>query len=244
VALSVKLSRFQFRFRTLLAMIVCFAIGSWAWVTYLSPSHRWHRMIRSDNESATRWEAAHRAINGQIPGLDRAEVISALCSALSDSSHRVRETAAFTLGKLRGPEARPVAPYLVKALKDADLAVRLRAAESLGSIYTPDDDMRTIAVPALVEALKDRSADVRIAAGFSLTLMDRGEPAIPVMTAAVREGRDQAGYAALSLGLCGSRDEEAIEALETALGSSDPKIKQASANALERLSIPKSHPRP
>ena len=239
-----KLSRFQFRFRTLLTMIACFAVGSWAWVTYLSPVHRWHRMIRSDNESAARWEAASRAINGQISGLDRAEVISALCSALSDSSYRVRETAAFTLGRLRGPEARPAAPYLVKALKDADITVRLRSAESLGSIYSPDDDMRKIAVPSLVEALKDRSADVRIAAGFSLTLMDRGESAIPVMTAAVREGRDPAGYAALSLGLCGSGDEEAVEALEMALGSSDPKIKQASADALGRLSTPKPQPKP
>ena len=51
--------------------------------------------------------------------------------------------------------------------------------------------MRKIAEPSLVEALKDSSADVRIAAGFSLTLMGRGEIAIPVMTAAVREGRDR-----------------------------------------------------
>ena len=129
-----KLSRFQFRFRTLLSMIACFAVGLWAWVTYLSPVHRWHRMIHSDNESAARWEAASRAINGKISGLDRGEAISALCSALSDSSYRVRETAAYTLGRLRGLEARTAAPYLVKALKDADVTVRLKSAESLGSL--------------------------------------------------------------------------------------------------------------
>jgi HEAT repeat protein len=180
--------------------------------------------------------AASRAIDGRISGLDRAEAISAFCSALSDSSYRVRETAAYALGRLRGLEARTAAPYLVKALKDADISVRLRCAESLGSMCSSDEGMRKLAVPSLVEALNDRNVNVRIAAGFSLTLMDRGELAIPIMTAAVREGRDEAGYAALSLGLSGSRDEEAVEALRMALGSSEPVIQQASANALERFS--------
>ena len=107
---SMNLSRFQFKFRTLMSMIACFALGSWVWVAYLSPVHRWHRIIRSDNESADRWEAATRAINGQVSGLDRAEAILALYSALSDSSYRVRETAAFTLGKFQGPEARQPFP--------------------------------------------------------------------------------------------------------------------------------------
>jgi len=145
---------------------------------------------------------------------------------------------------LRGLEARTAAPYLVKALKDADVTVRLKSAESLGSLCGQDVDMRKIAEPSLVEALKDSSADVRIAAGFSLTLMGRGEMAIPVMTAAVREGRDQAGYAALSLGLCGSRDDEAVEALRMALGSSDPWIRQVSADTLERLATLKPQVKP
>ena len=227
-----------------MSMIACFALGSWVWVAYISPVHRWHRVIRSDNESADRWEAAYRAISGQVSGLDRAEAILALCSALSDSSYRVRETAAYTLGRLHGLEARTAVPYLVKALKDEDITVRLKSAESLGSICSRDDEMRQIAVPALVDALKDKSKDVRIAAGFSLTLMDRGESAIPVMTAAVHEGQDHAGYAALSLGLCGSRDEEAVEALRMALGSKDPVIQQASANALQRLSTPSPQSKP
>jgi HEAT repeat protein len=238
-----KLSRCQFKFRTLLLLIACLAVGSWIWVTYLSPVHRWHRTIRSDNESAARWEAACRAINGQVTGLDRAEAILALCAALSDSSYRVRETAAYALGRLRGLEARTAAPYLVEALKDADVSVRLRSAESLGSMCSPDEEMRKLAVPSLVEALKDRNVNVRIAAGFSLTLMDRGEFAIPTMTAAVREGQDHAGYAALSLGLSGSHDEEAVEALRMALGSSEPVVQQATANALERLYTPDPQPK-
>jgi HEAT repeat protein len=145
---------------------------------------------------------------------------------------------------LHGPEARTAVPYLVKALKDEDITVRLRSAESLGSLCSGDDEMRKLAVPALEEALKDRNEDVRIAAGFSLTLMDRGESAIPLMTATVHEGRDHAGYAALSLGLCGARDEEAVEALRMALGSSDPMVRQASANALERLSTPSPQSKP
>src|SRR4051794_31980764 len=153
---SMKWSRFQLKFRTLMAMIACIALGCWVWVAYLSPVHRWHRMIRYDNESADRWEAATRAINGQVSGLDRAEAILALSSALSDASYRVRETAAYTLGKLQGPEARTAVPSLVKALKDEDITVRLRSAESLGSICSGDEEMRKLAVPALEEALKDR----------------------------------------------------------------------------------------
>ena len=240
-----KLSRFQFRIRTFLAMIACFAVGSWVWVAYFSPVHRWHRMIRSDNESASRWEAASRAIKGRIPGLDRDEAISALCSALSDPSYRVRETAAYTLGQLRGREASSAVPYLVLALKDRDDTVRLMSAKSLGFISSPDSDMRKIAAPALIEALQDKKDVVQIAAGFSLTLMDQGESAIPVMTTAVREGRDEEGYAALSLGLCGSCDKEAVDALTiAALGSSDPKIKQASADALARLYASGRQPEP
>ncbi len=228
--------RFQFRFRTLLALVACFALGSWVWVTYLSPIHQWHRMIRSDNESAERWDAASRAINGKVSGLDQAEAISALCSALSDSSYRVRETAASVLGRFRGPETKSAAPYLVKALGDADPMVRLRAAESLGAIHSPENEIRTIAVPALTKALKDGNVDVRIAAGFALTLMDEGVAAVPEMTAAVRAGQDRVGFAALSLGLTGSRDAVAVRALKNAVGSSVPKIRQASAAALRRLS--------
>jgi len=200
-------------------------------------------MIRSDNESAARWEAASRAIKGQIPGLDRDEATSALCLALSDSSYRVRETAASTLGRLRGLEAKRAVPYLVAVLKDVEPMVRLRSAESLGAVYTPDPEIQKLAVPALVEALNDKNVEVRIAAGFSLTLMDRGESAIPVMTAAVREGKDWTGEAALSLALCGSSDESAVKALKLALGSFDPRIYQASAKALKRLSARTPQPK-
>jgi HEAT repeats/HEAT repeat len=239
-----KLPRLQFRSRALLKIIAGFAVAFWVWITYFTPAGRWHRMIRSDNESAARREAASQAIKGQIDGLEPAEAISALCMALSDPSYRVRETAASSLGGFRGPDARLAVPSLVIALKDADTTVRLRSAESLGSICCPDDDMRKIALPALIERLKDQNPEVRIAAAFSLTLMDRGEPAIPIMTAAVREGRDQDGYAALSLGLCGSSDDNAILALKrAALGSSHPKVKQAAADALARLSAAKSEPK-
>jgi HEAT repeat protein len=231
-----KLSRYQFRFRTLLVVTACLAIGLWVWVACFSPVHRWHRTIRFDNESGARWEAAYRAINGQIPSLDRDEAVSAFCAALDDPSFRVRETAACALGRMGASGASVAVPQLVKALKDPSTFVRLRSAESLGSLCSPDGDMPKIAVPALRNALQDRSEDVRIAAGFALTMMGRGELATPVMATAVREGRDRAGYAILSLGLCGSQDEAAVQALRLALGSSDPRVRQASADALEHLS--------
>jgi HEAT repeat protein len=235
--------RIRLSLRMLLSLVACFALGLWTWVTYLSPVHRWHRTIRSDNESAARWEAASRALAGRVSGIDREGAISALCLALYDPSPRVRETAASTLMSA-GPEARPAVPHLVMALKDVNSMVRGAAAASLGFIVGRDDSARKIAGPELVLALKDRSPDVRIAAGFALALMDRGESAIPVMTAAIHEGRDQAGKAVLALGLCGSRDEVAVKALKMALGSHYALVRRASADALERLAAPGPQPEP
>lgn len=228
--------RIRLRLRTLLALVACLAFGLWAWVTYLSPFHRWHRTIRSDNESIARWEAARRGIAGKVSGVDRDEAIAALCTALYDESPRVRETAATTL-KDAGPSARSAVPYLVRAMKDNNSTVRWKAAESLGLIVAAsDDEARAIAAPALLGALEDRSPTVRIAAAFSLALMDRGEPAVPIMEAAIREGRDIAGMAQLGLGLCGSREDVAVEALaRAASGSYYARIRQASIAALNRL---------
>ena len=70
--------RVQLRVRTLLALVTLVALASWVWVAYLSPTHCWQRAIRSDNESAERWEAANRGLRGQVPGVGRAEAIAAL----------------------------------------------------------------------------------------------------------------------------------------------------------------------
>ena len=114
--------RIRLRLRTLLALVACLALGLWAWVSYLSSFHRWHRTIRSDDESIARWEAARRGVAGQVAGVDRDEAISALCTALYDASPRVRETAASTL-KDAGPSARSAVPHLVRAMKDSDFTV-------------------------------------------------------------------------------------------------------------------------
>ena len=187
----------QLRLRTLLGLIVCFALGSWAWVTYLGPLPRWYRKILSDNESPARWEAAAQGISGRVIGVDRDEAASALCMALYDPSPRVRETAAYSL-RDAGPEARALVPHLVRALTDTSFPVRWQAAQSLGFVVGRDDEAKKIAVPGLVLALKDKEVDVRIAAGLSLALMGQGESAVPVMTSAIREGRDKSGEAQLA----------------------------------------------
>src|SRR5262249_47249448 len=148
-------------------------------------------------------------------GVDREEAVSALSMALFDPSPRVRETAASIL-KEAGPAARPAVPFLIRALKDPSRVVRWRAVESLGVVVGRDAAGREARVPALVGALKDRSPDVRIEAAFTLAVMGRGEPAIPVLSAAAHEGHDAAGLAALGLGLCGSSDPVAVEALTRA----------------------------
>jgi hypothetical protein len=240
-----KLPRPRFTLRRIMIVVAVMAVPLAICVQWFDPVRRWHRAVTDDQDGAARWEAASRAIKGQVSGLERSEAIEALCRAMSDPSRRVRETATATLGGLRGREATPAVSHLVLALKDADTTIRLRAAESLGSIYSPEDDPLRVAVPALLGALKDPSEDVRIAAGFSLTLMGRGESAIPIMADVVRQGRDRDGYAALSLGLCGSREEAAVEALERAApGSSSSLVRRAASEALNRLHahVPQSEP--
>jgi HEAT repeat protein len=228
--------RFRLRTRALLAVVACIALGCWGWVAYLSPGHRWHRMILSDDDSPHRWDAAAKAIKGEFPGVDRAEAIAALASALGDPSPRVRETAVYTLGTLRGPEARSIARSLAMTLGDASTVVRLRAVESLGSMAESDQEIRPVVIPALIGVLRDRTPDVRIEAGYWLTLMDRGESAIHVLEDAMFDGKDHQGRAALALGLLGSGEAPAVEALKLAAdGSSDPRIREAATLALERL---------
>src|SRR4051794_28890028 len=106
---------FRLRLRTLLGLVACFALASWAWVMYLGPLARWHSKILSDNESPARWEAAVRGVSGQVSGVGQDEAISALGMALYDPSPRVRETAAYTLRHAR-PEAPAVVRHLVRAL--------------------------------------------------------------------------------------------------------------------------------
>jgi HEAT repeat protein len=237
--------RLRLRFRTLLALVACFAVGCWVWVNYFSPTHRWYRTIRSDQESGLRWEAASRAIKGEVPGVSRAEAISALRSALTDPSPRIRQTSAHTLGQLRGPEALMVVPSLALVCKDADDMARYLAVQSLCAIATRETEARPIAVPVLLEALKDRRSNIRLESAVHLVLMGRPEPAIPVLEAILRDGQDIYGMAALAMGLCGSRDERSVEVLKSAAkGSSDPKIRRAAAEALDRLADSPRRPVP
>jgi hypothetical protein len=78
----------------------------------------------------------------------------------TDTSPRVRATAAWALGEIERPES---ARVLVEALQDADALVRRSAAHALGEIENP------VAIPALTDLLKsDRDADVRRAAAHAL----------------------------------------------------------------------------
>jgi HEAT repeat protein len=127
---------------------------------------------------------------------------------------------------------------LVRALTDKSFPVRWQAAQSLGFVVGRDDKAQKIAVPGLVVALKDKVVDIRIAAGLSLALIGQGELAVPVMTTAIREGRDKSGEAQLALGLSGSCDKAALEALVSASsGSSYPKIRQESKASLDRFAV-------
>ena len=226
----------RFRLQTLIVLVACSALGTWAWVEWISPTHRWRRMIRSDNESAHRWDAAEKAMKGLVPGVDRGTIVAEMLDSLSNPSPRVRQTAVATLGRLRGPEARPVVAPLVALLKDPDTEVRGSALGSLAQIAETDPETLPTIEPILVSSLADRSPDFRIAVGYRLTLMGRGEPAIPALEAALRDGHDQWSQAAYALGLPGSTDPRAVEVLEMAARhSSDPRTLRALAKAHKRI---------
>ena len=226
----------RFGIRALLVLVACCAIGSWAWVDLMSPSHRWQRAIRSDNESSHRWEAARAAISGKVDRLGRTEAIEAFVQALSDPSPRVRETAVWALRGLPGPEARLAIPGLIGALKDPSSSIRFQAVRSLGSIVQSEPAGRPPVIPALVGLLTDRNPEVRVRAGFWLSQMGRGEVAAPVLARAIREGHDADGFAALGLGLSGSTDPAAAAALKLAAeGSYDPGIRKMAVEALARI---------
>ena len=97
-----------------------------------------------------------------------------LAGALEDKNARVREKAAWALGRIK-----VFSPALIAALEDEATPVRAAAAEALRLINDP------LAVEPLIAALKDKKAPVRAAAAEALGLLkDRRaiEPLKPLLT--------------------------------------------------------------
>jgi HEAT repeats len=89
--------------------------------------------------------------------------VDALRALLRDTSGRVRQEAATTLGGI-GPGAAAAVPDLIRALGDADKVVAIFAAWSLGELLVTEPAVQE----ALVAALRDDEALVRFEAARAI----------------------------------------------------------------------------
>lgn len=190
---------------------------------------RWSAKLKS-SDTEERRDAAMRL--SQLGG-DNAT--SALLSALSDHSPKVRAAAAAGLGE-RADQS--VVPALAARLaSDKDAFVRKTVAYGLAS-FTGSE--RTL---ALIGALKDKDLEVRGAAAVSLA--DHPDPAaIPALSAALSDkGPFVRAEAARALGVNGRRAIQAVSALVKLLASDkDWEVRRQAATALgsigERSALP------
>jgi HEAT repeat protein len=163
------------------------------------------------------------------PATANADAVNQLTELLTtNSSFKVRATAAVALGRLRQGEA---IPPLVGALEtDRHYAVRAAAASALGHVR------RIEAVKPLLTALRDDDPDVRDAAGASLERYHRPEflpgfrGAIADNTPEVREAAVRAYANALRVGT-----GLAAQVVFDALGDDDEQIRALAARAIATL---------
>jgi HEAT repeat protein len=211
---------------------------------------RWASMLKSSDEEERRDAAL------QLSRLKGGSAGSALASALTDPSPRVRAAAAAGLAE-RGEESavpllasrlaqdkdkfvRKTAAYalggfhgrertsaLVAAIKDKDMEVRGAVAVSLGD--HPDAE----AVPALSAALSDKSAFIRAQAAHALGVNGQGaSQTVPNLIGLLAKDEDAEvrRCAAAALGQIG--DRSALPALERARHDRDPYLDQVAIDAI------------
>jgi HEAT repeat protein len=168
---------------------------------------------------------------GKQPGKASDAMIAALATASQDADLEVRELATASLGQL-GPAAKLSEPALEKALADRELSVRLSAAFALQKI---DPENRSY-VPVILEALN---------AGHGTVFLDVGQLggeakwAVPTLFKLL--SHQQTGIRALAartLGQIGAAAGDAEAPLKQSLRDSDPAVRKAAKNALERIQSP------
>lgn len=156
-------------------------------------------------------------------------LLPALTSALNDSSELVRRRAARALGDL-GLAAIPAMPHLTAGLQDESTNVRLECAAALGRIGADAEP----ALPNLFMLLLDPNLRIRTVVAAAIRKM--GQPAVSYSLAMLMDADPLLRERACELlGLLGYLDDHVIEALLEACTDSEPEVREASRNALERL---------
>ncbi|HLJ35877.1 MAG TPA: HEAT repeat domain-containing protein [Ktedonobacteraceae bacterium] len=108
-------------------------------------------------------------------------IIPRLKKSLYDPVVNVRVAVAWALGEAGNSN---VLPDLYRALKEKEPAVRKEVAEALGKIESAD------AIPELCQALNDRDKTVRRAAAGALGQIKQRSTAIPYLTEAACDGKE------------------------------------------------------
>ena len=159
--------------------------------------------------------------------------VPGLIEGMDSDSPDVRETAAYTAGRI-GPGAVDAVPALARCLDDETREVRQWAAWSLGHIGPG----AVGAVEDLRAALTDPETWVRSNAAEALGRIGEGAaPAIPDLVAVIRwdRGYDVAAHAADALAAFGPAAADAVGPLTEALDSDKDNLREAAARALKAI---------
>jgi len=211
--------------------------------------------VPEDDQGAQAWYVVMRGHWDEVPKYG-AHAIDPLVAALADDDHRIRRTAAETLGKLEelGAGVRAI-PALCETLRDRKADVRRAAAEVLvkfgqpavdSLIYSLNDEdpgERQMAAWALgkigdpwclgpiCDALHDQDAGVAMAAAEALDILGvPDEPEVLAWYAVARQDWD--GAAALG--------DEAIDPLCRSLKDVNPDVRWSAARSLGIIGNPRA----
>jgi HEAT repeat protein len=206
---------------------------------------------------ASKDAAIRKAAVEALAPLKDPQAVEPLVGLLKDEDAGVRRAAVNALG-LRGG-LRVVEP-LIGALQDPDAGV---AAAVTTAVYRrlmtdPDADARRAtatalgrirdshAIEALIRAIQDADETVRVAVVKALQAIGDMAAIVPLINVLAREQAHQksTGRSSLALERATSQaldalcDEEAVDALESALGHADPDIREIAARRLARIKSP------
>lgn len=156
-------------------------------------------------------------------------VLHTLAGALHDSSEMVRRRAARSLGDL-GSGAIPAMPHLTAGLQDESGAVRLECVSALGRIGPEAEP----ALPNLFLMLLE--PDLRVRTVVSAAIRQMGDAAVSYALAMLMDSDPLMRERACELlGQVGCLDDHVVEALLEACTDSEPEVREAARNALDRL---------